>query len=303
MDAANIDVLNSLLEKDSNVGEVRVAETHSRCSTLRQKIREQVKELDKKVRLIVGILGKIHSTPPNSMQPLLATVDPVLLSCHEHIAAIANAIPPDQYWRWKDMWSNDIRSLVFAVALMEYLKTRSLISLEKSAELLGIQDEWKDRIILPVEDYLLGLINMVNELSRFAVNAVTLGDFEEPMRISTFVKDIFSGFTMVGAALSRALLQKIYLLQLNLKNDLLRRKFDTLKYDLKKIEEGKYDLVLRGLIAERLIQSRVRYIPAQTRSHRQSTAVVGVELTGTAVELISSFLACTFAEISIFGCV
>nr|GAT60302.1 translin [Mycena chlorophos] len=216
MDAANIDVLNSLLEKDSNVGE---------------KIREQVKELDKKVRLIVGILGKIHSTPLNSMQPLVATVDPVLLSCHEHIAAIANAIPPDQYWRWKDMWSNDIRSLVFAVALMEYFKTRSLISLEKSAELLGIQDEWKDRIILPVEDYLLGLINMVNELSRFAVNAVTLGDFEEPMRISTFVKDIFSGFTM-----------------LNLKNDLLRRKFDTLKYDLKKIEEVVYDVSLRKLV-------------------------------------------------------
>lgn len=27
--------------------------------------------------------------------------------------------------------------------------------------------------------------------------------------------------------------------QLNLKNDLLRRRFDSLKYDIKKIEEGK----------------------------------------------------------------
>lgn len=27
-------------------------------------------------------------------------------------------------------------------------------------------------------------------------------------------------------------------LQLNLKNDLLRRRFDSLKYDIKKIEEG-----------------------------------------------------------------
>ena len=69
------------------------------------------------------------------------------------------------------------------------------------------------------EDYLDGLISMVNELvrlviltiwimmmmtyydskSRWAVNAVTLGDYERPIRISIFVKDLFAGFTMVNA--------------------------------------------------------------------------------------------------------
>ena len=34
---------------------------------------------------------------------------------------------------------------------------------------------------------------------------------------------------------------------LNLKNDSLRKKFDGLKYDLKKIEEVVYDLSIRGL--------------------------------------------------------
>lgn len=29
--------------------------------------------------------------------------------------------------------------------------------------------------------------------SRFAVNAVTLGDFEAPIKISIFVKDLFAG--------------------------------------------------------------------------------------------------------------
>jgi len=50
------------------------------------------------------------------------------------------------------------------------------------------------------------------------------------MRISNFVKDLFSGFIM-----------------LNLKNDSLRRRFDSLKYDLKKIEEVVYDVSLRKL--------------------------------------------------------
>ncbi|KAJ7069798.1 Translin [Mycena amicta] len=217
MDPINIETINALIDHDVGVSE---------------KIKEQVKELDKKVRVIVGILGKIHSTPSNSMGPLLSSVEPVLLSCQETLSAIATVVPHDQFWRWKEMWSNDIRSLVFAAALIEYLKNGGLLSLAQASETLGIQDEWKDRLVLAVEDYLHGLISMVNELSRYAINSVTLGDFEEPMRISNFVKDIFAGFTM-----------------LNLKNDTLRRRFDSLKYDLKKIEEVVYDVSLRKLVS------------------------------------------------------
>ena len=36
--------------------------------------------------------------------------------------------------------------------------------------------------------------------------------------------------------------------QLNLRNDALRRKFDSLKYDLKRCEDVVYDLTLRGLV-------------------------------------------------------
>ncbi|KAJ7095874.1 Translin [Mycena belliarum] len=222
MDPLDLEKLNALLEHDVGVSE---------------KIKEQVKEFDKKVRIIVGILGKIHSTPTTSMPALLDSVSPVLLSCRDITTSIAGAIPPDQFWRWKDMWSNSIRAAVFAAALIEYLRDGSLLSLPRASEILGIQEEWKDRFSLPVEDYLHGLISMVNELSRYVVNAVTLGNYEEPMRISNFVKDIFSGFTM-----------------LNLKNDSLRRRFDSLKYDLKKIEEVVYDVSLRKLVVVKPFQ-------------------------------------------------
>ncbi|KAJ7250876.1 Translin [Mycena haematopus] len=216
MDPQDLDALNSLLEHDVGVSE---------------KIKEQVKEFDKRVRIIVGILGKIHSTASNSMPDLLDSVDPVLLSCQEITSSIADVIPPDQFWRWKDMWSNSMRTAVYAAALIQYLRSGTLLSLPRASEILGIREEWKDRFSLPVEDYLHGLISMVNELSRYAINAVTLGQFEEPVRISNFVKEIFSGFTM-----------------LNLKNDSLRRRFDSLKYDLKKIEEVVYDVSLRKLV-------------------------------------------------------
>lgn len=81
-----------------------------------------------------------------------------------------------------------------------------------------------------MEDYLLGLLNLASELSRFAVNAVTSEDYERPLKISKFVGDLNSGFRL-----------------LNLKNDGLRKRFDALKYDVKKIEEIVYDISIRGL--------------------------------------------------------
>lgn len=69
--------------------------------------------------------------------------------------------------------------------------------------------------------------------ARFAVNAVTNGDYNRPLQIAKFVAELNAGFRL-----------------LNLKNDSLRKRFDVLKYDVKKIEEVVYDLSIRGLKPE-----------------------------------------------------
>lgn len=65
------------------------------------------------------------------------------------------------------------------------------------------------------------------------MNSVTAGDYSRPLRISTFINELDSGFRL-----------------LNLKNDSLRKRYDGLKYDVKKIEEVVYDLSIRGLNKE-----------------------------------------------------
>ncbi|KAK2465189.1 hypothetical protein APHAL10511_002543 [Amanita phalloides] len=215
MDQQNLENISGLLDREI---------------ALREKIKEQVLELDKKARTMVGLLNKIHSTPSESISTLIAPITPVLASCCDVMAALADLVPPNEFWRWKDMWSNSLRSAVFSAALVEYLTSGELITIDRVAEILGVKEEWKDRLALPVEDYLQGIISLVNELSRLAVNAVTMGDFDEPIKISIFVKDLYAGFSV-----------------LNLKNDALRRRFDSLKYDLKKIEEVVYDVSLRKL--------------------------------------------------------
>lgn len=69
-----------------------------------------------------------------------------------------------------------------------------------------------------------------NELSRLSMNAVISEDYDLPKRIKNFVNELYAGFQL-----------------LNFKNDVLRRKFDSIKYDMKKIEEIEYDINIRNL--------------------------------------------------------
>jgi hypothetical protein len=75
--------------------------------------------------------------------------------------------------------------------------------------------------------------------TRLARNAVTLGDYERPLLINQFVKDLHAGFQI-----------------LNLKNDSLRRRSDGLKYRVKDVEDVVYDLSLRNLVPNKEDQTQ-----------------------------------------------
>lgn len=74
--------------------------------------------------------------------------------------------------------------------------------------------------------YLLSIVFQ----SRFAINSVTNGDYNRPIEIARFLSELNAGFRL-----------------LHLKNDSLRKRFDGLKYAVKKVEEVVYDLSIRGL--------------------------------------------------------
>lgn len=83
---------------------------------------------------------------------------------------------------------------------------------------------------LTTDDYLHALISLVNHLPRLAVTAVIAGDFQTPLSVVALVKQVHGAFQV-----------------LNLKNDTLRKRFDSLKYDVKRAEDVMYDIHLRGL--------------------------------------------------------
>ena len=63
------------------------------------------------------------------------------------------------------------------------------------------------------------------------MNSVTAADYQNPLQIASFMNDLDSGFRL-----------------LNLKNDSLRKRFDSIKYDMKKVEEVKCTITLPILV-------------------------------------------------------
>lgn len=85
---------------------------------------------------------------------------------------------------------------------------------------------------------------------------MTNGDYNRPIEIARFVNEMNAGFRL-----------------LNLKNDSLRKRFDALKYDVKKIEEVVYDLSIRGLKPSAAAGQEV---PAAPETAAEETAAIPV---------------------------
>jgi len=92
----------------------------------------------------------------------------------------------------------------------------------------------RDAFHITIEEYLLALADLTAVLARLAVNATTMGDYAVPAVVAAFLRDLFDGFQL-----------------LNLKNDIVRRRVDGIKYDLKQVESVVYDLSIRGLVPKK----------------------------------------------------
>ncbi|WFD02640.1 Translin-1 [Malassezia obtusa] len=230
--------------------------TNEVCSYLTQTLRELARNVDRSQRLIAMQLGQIYSLPASqgtcAADAVHAHVEATAAKFGEvraAIAALAEAVPPQEYYKvrksltqWNETWSWSVRNAAFGACFAYYLGTGKLLSKEQTADVLGMNSVPEDRMMLATDEYLHGLISMVNELPRLAMNAVTAGDFAAPVQIAAFVKQLHAAFQV-----------------LNLKNDILRKRFDGLKvrnvltqYDVKRVEEIIYDIRLRNLVGDQV---------------------------------------------------
>lgn len=211
-------------------------------SAVRDELHEIVQTLARKGRSTQAILARAHSTPSDQLKPVLDEATKEILAQKEQVTNLKAVADKHPFYKYNGCWTRELQNLVTSIELCAWLgglgeyKSSSagpFMTIEEVGIFLDIPVNLKeqDAFHLTIEEYLLSLISMVEELSRLAVNSVTLGDYERPVQIGNFIKDLFSGFQL-----------------LNLKNDILRKRSDGIKYSVKKVEDVVYDLSLRNLI-------------------------------------------------------
>jgi len=115
-----------------------------------------------------------------------------------------------------------------AVAFQEYVEAIAFYKFLKFNRI-----PTKASLGVSAESYLSGICDLTGELVRKAVHDVIHKKFDEAKKIKEFVHDIYGEF-----------------LKLHLRNSELRRKSDSIKWNLKKLEEVMYDISLKGKINE-----------------------------------------------------
>ncbi|CAK8543869.1 unnamed protein product [Lathyrus sativus] len=216
----------SALSLEKQFGQFR---THlEESGTLRDRIRTVVSEIESTTRLMyANILLVHHSRPtPELLEKAKSQID-VLKDKYKQLADILGGCP-GQYYRYHGDWRSETQTVVSMLTFMHWLETGTLLEHKEAEEKLGLNGP--EEFSLDVEDYLVGVCFMSNELPRYVVNQVTAGDYDCPRNVLKFLTDLHAAFRM-----------------LNLRNDFLRKKFDGMKYDLRKVEEVYYDVKIRGL--------------------------------------------------------
>ena len=111
----------------------------------------------------------------------------------------------------------------FSCAMQEYVEAMSYYMFVKSGKL-----PTRSSLGAAAEDYLMGLCDLTGELARRAVMFANK-DREEVKRIKDFVEELYGEF-----------------LKFDFRNGDLRKKFDAIKWNLKKIDEVVYAVEISG---------------------------------------------------------
>ncbi|XP_043816379.1 translin isoform X2 [Manihot esculenta] len=210
------------LEKQFKEFRVQLEES----GTLREKIRAVVVDIESATRLMHVSLLLVHQSRPIP-EEAKAQIG-VLKGLYSQLAEIIRDCP-GQYYRYHGDWRSETQTVVSLIAFMHWLETGNLLAHSEAEEKLGLNSS---EFGLDIEDYLIGVCFMSNEMPRYVVNRVTAGDYDCPRNVLKFLTDLHAAFRM-----------------LNLRNDFLRKKFDGMKYDLRRVEEVYYDVKIRGLAA------------------------------------------------------
>lgn len=198
---------------------------------LKHQLHDQVKQIDLAVRRTLAVLQQSHSKI-SEVHELCKRARQLIEETRPYYNNIRQLIPTGLLHKYHDHWKFSLSQLVFASALIVWFEDGRLLSPSEASQMI-LGESSDPTLSIELEDFLTGVSYLPSELARLCVNSAIAKDYEKPKQIAAFVSELFAGFRL-----------------LNLKNDNLRKRYDSIKYDLKKIEEVVYDISIRGLSSD-----------------------------------------------------
>lgn len=115
---------------------------------------------------------------------------------------------------------------IFKVAIQEYVEAASLLEFMQTGKIIPYTDEFVDP-----ENYLMGLCDLSGELIRKAINSSIKENYKVPLKIRETLDELYTELS-----------------KFDFKNGELRRKYDGIKYDLKKMDDLVFELKMKDKI-------------------------------------------------------
>lgn len=212
---------------ESNVSSVfeSLRDTFEKQDAVRDALRERRDAAEIPIRSAQFSLSILHTAA--DMKSAVNKNRELLSKTGSGMVAIEAALPSEagSFFRYADIWTVSRQTISMMAVILDFVDGDSLPSVSRVQEMAGTEFR------LPLEDFLIGVCNAVSELVRLSVNRVIQMDYETPARCAIFATHIFDAFK-----------------ELNFRNDFLRKRYDGVKYDVKRLEEIVYDLSIRCLL-------------------------------------------------------
>lgn len=186
-----------------------------------KKMRAQLEQYDRSREAVIRKSREVLKLSKAAIYSLhrneVKDADKKLKSAKLGIKSLNTAIGKDIHLATTGIYREALEEYVEASCYASFLKDKSL----PTPEQLGVD----------ADVYLPGLCDLVGELVRKAINSSIEGDFKKAVQIKDFVKEVYEE-----------------LMLFDFPNQPVRRKFDSIKYGLEKLENLTLELKLKNKI-------------------------------------------------------
>lgn len=183
------------------------------------KVRKEIESFDAERENLIGKSNKFIKLTKQVIYCLhrdeMREAEVLVKTMKSEFKAISDSIKKHPGLYYSGVYKTIVQEYVEAISYYHFLKEEKLIDYTA--------------LKIDPEHYLLGLCDLTGELVRKAINSAIKGDYDSALKVKEFVSQIYGEFIKV-----------------DLRNGEVRRKFDGIKYDLKKLEDLALDIKLKG---------------------------------------------------------